>query len=560
MGVRRPAAGPVPEVRRGRAVRSLGRRDPSRGARAGSAPRAARRLLHHRRGSDGACAARPASRPGRRARGAAARADRPTAAAHATATGTATTTCPTTATLGSARSRALDDEADRRCTASLRGARRAVPEATSSRRCGLRRATWHGMPAHARVPALDALRDDRVLLAPVGVERDRLPGARLPARVQDTRPRSTRAVRASRARSARSRSRGSGRSKPPSSRRTTGPVAPARHGDRRDMRRSAPATSRRGCCPTTAPEPTTSCGATCAASTTTTRSISSSSAAARAAACSRNGWRGRAGRSSRSTPDRSGTRTATGSATSAAPTTSTGPNHASSAATIRSRSARTTPVAASAARWSTSPATRRASIRRTSAPAHVDGVGADWPIAYEDLRPYYERPRSGAARRRRALAVGRPARATRTRPHPVGGNGLSSRRAADAAGHRRAGRAGRDHQRSVRATARTASTAGFCLQGCKVNAKASPLITHVPDALAHGAEIRADCMVSRVLVDDHRRATGVTYFHDGVERRQRARVVAVAGYSIETPRLLLNSACRRSPTASATTTTSSAAT
>ena len=33
---------------------------------------------------------------------------------------------------------------------------------------------------------------------------------------------------------------------------------------------------------------------------------------------------------------------------------------------------------------------------------------------------------------------------------------------------------------------------GFCLQGCKVNAKASPLITHVPDALAHGAEIRAD--------------------------------------------------------------------
>ena len=43
---------------------------------------------------------------------------------------------------------------------------------------------------------------------------------------------------------------------------------------------------------------------------------------------------------------------------------------------------------------------------------------------------------------------------------------------------------------------------GFCLQGCKVNAKASPLITHVPDALAHGAEIRADSHVSRVLVDD----------------------------------------------------------
>jgi choline dehydrogenase-like flavoprotein len=88
---------------------------------------------------------------------------------------------------------------------------------------------------------------------------------------------------------------------------------------------------------------------------------------------------------------------------------------------------------------------------------------------------------------------------------------------------------------------------GFCLQGCKVNAKASPLITHIPDALAHGVEVRADSMVSRVNVDRQRRASGVTYFRNGRERRQRARVVAIAGYSIETPRLLLNSACAAFP-------------
>ena len=41
---------------------------------------------------------------------------------------------------------------------------------------------------------------------------------------------------------------------------------------------------------------------------------------------------------------------------------------------------------------------------------------------------------------------------------------------------------------------------GFCLQGCKVNAKASPLITHIPDALAHGAEVRANSMVTRIGV------------------------------------------------------------
>jgi choline dehydrogenase-like flavoprotein len=51
-----------------------------------------------------------------------------------------------------------------------------------------------------------------------------------------------------------------------------------------------------------------------------------------------------------------------------------------------------------------------------------------------------------------------------------------------------------------------------------------------------------------VLVDDDAgRVTGVAYFHRGREHRQRARAVAVAGYSIETPRLLLLSATPRFP-------------
>ena len=65
---------------------------------------------------------------------------------------------------------------------------------------------------------------------------------------------------------------------------------------------------------------------------------------------------------------------------------------------------------------------------------------------------------------------------------------------------------------------------GFCLQGCKVNAKASPLITHVPDALAHGAEIRADSMVTKIAVGIDGRTNGVTYLHAGVEYHQRTDV------------------------------------
>jgi choline dehydrogenase-like flavoprotein len=49
-------------------------------------------------------------------------------------------------------------------------------------------------------------------------------------------------------------------------------------------------------------------------------------------------------------------------------------------------------------------------------------------------------------------------------------------------------------------------------------------------------------MVGRIEHDDAGRATGVHYRRDGAWRFQRARNVVVAGYAIETPRLLLNSA------------------
>jgi choline dehydrogenase-like flavoprotein len=172
-------------------------------------------------------------------------------------------------------------------------------------------------------------------------------------------------------------------------------------------------------------------------------------------------------------------------------------------------------------------------------------VGADWPITYDDLRPYYadleeELPVSGEP-----WPWGDP-HSYPFHAQPVGGNGEVFLRGAHALGIEARvgpvsianGRFGhRDH----------CIYRGFCLQGCKVNAKASPLITHVPDALAHGAEVRADCMVTRIPLGPDGLASGVVYLKDGVEHFQRARMVAVAGYSIETPRLLLLSACERFP-------------
>ncbi len=175
-----------------------------------------------------------------------------------------------------------------------------------------------------------------------------------------------------------------------------------------------------------------------------------------------------------------------------------------------------------------------------------DGVGADWPLSYADLRPYYEDIEGELPVSGERWPWGDP-HSYPYRPHPVGGNGEIFLRGA----------------RAVGITAKVGPVAiangrfgnrphciyrGFCLQGCKVNAKASPLITHIPDALAHGAEIRPDSMVTSIEVDQRTgRATGVCYIRAGVPRFQRAAVVAVAGYSIETPRLLLNSASRRFP-------------
>jgi choline dehydrogenase-like flavoprotein len=174
------------------------------------------------------------------------------------------------------------------------------------------------------------------------------------------------------------------------------------------------------------------------------------------------------------------------------------------------------------------------------------GVGADWPISYAELAPYYQAMEEELPVAGDAWPWGEPHRYPHS-AHPIGGNGMIFQRGALALGIETRvgpvaitnGRFGNRPHCIYR---------GFCLQGCKVNAKASPLITHIPDALAHGVEVRPDSMVSAVEVDDRTgRATGVRYFRGGVERRQRARLVAVCGYAIETPRLLLNSATKRWP-------------
>jgi len=173
-----------------------------------------------------------------------------------------------------------------------------------------------------------------------------------------------------------------------------------------------------------------------------------------------------------------------------------------------------------------------------------DGVGADWPIVYEDIEPYYELleqeiPVAGPAWYPWGKPHGHP-----YAPHPMGGVGDTLIKGCTKLGIPvsaggpvailSASRGNRPH----------CIYRGFCIQACKVGAKASTLITHVPDALEHGAEIRDNAMVARVSMHPNGRTDGVYYYdEEGREHFQRARAVIVSGYALETPRLLFNSAC-----------------
>ena len=176
----------------------------------------------------------------------------------------------------------------------------------------------------------------------------------------------------------------------------------------------------------------------------------------------------------------------------------------------------------------------------------LDGVGADWPITYEELKPHFELLELELPVAGQWWPWGDP-HGYPHGPHPVSAGALKAWEGARKLGI----------EMRVGPVAITNGSfgnrphciyRGFCLQGCKVNAKASPLITHLPDGIEHGVEVRADSMAVAVEVDDSSgRVTGVSYVHDGHEQFQSAAAVAVCGYAIETPRLLLLSTSRRFP-------------
>jgi choline dehydrogenase-like flavoprotein len=81
---------------------------------------------------------------------------------------------------------------------------------------------------------------------------------------------------------------------------------------------------------------------------------------------------------------------------------------------------------------------------------------------------------------------------------------------------------------------------GSIHQGERYGTKATTANTYLPEAVADGAEIRADSMVHGIELDVQGRVSAVVYRREGQDHRQRCANLVLAGGGIETPRLLLN--------------------
>jgi choline dehydrogenase-like flavoprotein len=163
----------------------------------------------------------------------------------------------------------------------------------------------------------------------------------------------------------------------------------------------------------------------------------------------------------------------------------------------------------------------------------------DWPIAYAELKKYYQ-----IAERRMGV----------TRRNDMPGLPASNNFKVMYAGAKKLGYK-QVHTGHMAINSRSNDGRGFCIQqgfcvqGCKMGAKWSTLYTEIPDAEATGnLDLRTEATATRIEHGADGRVNAVIY-HDsqGREQRQKARLVCVAGNAIETTRLLLLSASSKYP-------------
>ncbi|MDN4517746.1 GMC family oxidoreductase [Mycolicibacterium austroafricanum] len=178
----------------------------------------------------------------------------------------------------------------------------------------------------------------------------------------------------------------------------------------------------------------------------------------------------------------------------------------------------------------------------------LDGVADDWPLTYEDLRPFYDELTHFMGVSGLAGDPSYPDEHTFPLPPlPIGKYGLVAAHGMEKLGwhwwpgpNAIASRPFKNRPACMRY--------GACESGCPTGAKASTDFTHWRDAIAAGAVLVTGARVSRLTMDANGLVTGAEYLdRDGNLCHQAAGVTVLAANGIGTPRLLLNSATLQHP-------------
>ena len=179
----------------------------------------------------------------------------------------------------------------------------------------------------------------------------------------------------------------------------------------------------------------------------------------------------------------------------------------------------------------------------------LDGLGDDWPIGYDDIKPYYDRlDRLVGLFGSKENLPNAPDGVFLPPPRPrcyellvmkaskkLGITCVPSRLSIITRSHN--GRAACHY-------------CGQCNRGCRTNSNFSAPGVLIGPALTTGKlTLVTDAMVREVTIDQTGKATGVHYIDKttGTDQHVRARVVVLAASACETARLLLNSKSARFP-------------
>lgn len=179
------------------------------------------------------------------------------------------------------------------------------------------------------------------------------------------------------------------------------------------------------------------------------------------------------------------------------------------------------------------------------------GRGTDWPIGYDDLEPYYrEAEQRWGVAGDMAHTWGAPRAADDPYPMPpIPASWMDKQiqsRALDGMGLN-AGIFSHARNSVIYDNRPPCCGNNTCVPICPINAKYDASV-EMDKAVAAGARIELQALVTRVEVGADKRITGLTIRRpDGTVQTVTSKTFVIAAHAIETPRLLLNSAQENAP-------------